>query len=70
MISDVDTQMMLASRRMVMLEQLEDKSDEYKKGFYAGIALESDFDNAMLSPLLQRLDKAIDSLLGALSRQS
>jgi hypothetical protein len=58
-----DTQMLIASRRMVVLEQLESKSADYVSGFVEGVTHQSDFIVALLTPLIARMNESINELL-------
>jgi hypothetical protein len=57
--------MTFASRRMIVLEQLASKNPEYRQGFFDGMAHESDFVIALLSPTIEGLKQSIDQALRA-----
>jgi hypothetical protein len=58
----IHSQMIHASRRMLVLEQLEDKSEDYIRGFFDGIRHESDFMTEVLSPEIERLKSSVREL--------
>jgi hypothetical protein len=59
----LDTEMLLASRALVISEQLDGKSVEYARGFMTGLELQTDFMSAFLSPKLTELNANLDRLL-------
>jgi hypothetical protein len=67
---NIETEMLRAGYIMTAIEQLENKSDEYKRGFYAGIELANDFTFTTLFPQIERANKAISKMLETRSRQS
>ena len=59
----VEAEMLIASRRMSVQELNDSKSPEYMEGYYAGVKDEAAFSNALLSPMITRLNETIDLLL-------
>lgn len=59
----IETAMTFASRRMIVLGQLDNKSRDYREGFFDGLSHETDFIIALLSPAIEGLKQSIDSVL-------
>ncbi len=62
MSNDIEHQMLLASRRMVILEELDGKSDDYIRGFFRGFKLGEDYVVESLSPKVAELEESINKL--------
>ena len=62
--------MTFASHRMVVLETLDNKNQDYRDGFFDGLGHQTDFIIALLSPTIEGLKQTIDQTLKARGLQS
>lgn len=61
----IEQALIFASRRMVVIEQLSGKSQDYQAGFFDGIEHETDFMIALLSPTIIGMKETLDRALKA-----
>jgi len=63
--NEVDTEILLASSRMTVLEALDTRSNDYIAGLLDGIELQTDLIYTLLSPVIQRMNETINRTLAS-----
>jgi len=59
---NLDSTMLRASRNMVIQEKLEDKSSDYRAGFFDGMRLQYDFLAELLGPKIEALKEEVKEI--------
>jgi hypothetical protein len=63
--AEIDAEVLRASRRMAILENIDDKSADYIRGFLWGVALQNDFLCELFMPRIEHINDTIDRLVEA-----